>query len=225
MIISHFIALCFVFLAGVSLASPIQRDTASCAEYGQAGNLSSYLGTDRQQIRLGTATDGQRIKLVKANSTNEQFQFFQCMAPSDNFFGSWKSPPKPGQPEYFVYGQLRSTRYPGQCATAGNVYVRTDSTNTDGTPKYMTVPPDSDGTLTIEPCQTDGSDITRRQWMDLNPYKDDQHGTDMCNHMPVIGQAGKISDASVSGLYGTSDGLAFTIRGAPLTLAYESTDC
>ncbi|WFD42900.1 hypothetical protein MPSI1_001550 [Malassezia psittaci] len=195
------------------------------AKYDQAGELSNYFTGDKQQFRLGTATEGQSTKLVKANSTNEQFQFFHCMAPSDDFYGSWKSTPKPGQPEYFVYGQLRSTRYPGHCVTAGNVYVKTNSTNTDGTPKYSTEPPDSDGTLTIEPCQTDGSDITRHQWMYLNPYKDDQHGTDMCHHLPYIGQAGKIGDETVAGLYETSDGLAFDINGGYLSLSYESTGC
>ena len=155
---SVLIAIFSALTLSVSAAPVAERSSQlQCSPYEDARAIKLYLSTSPSYALAFDPNDKKdgHAKLKAVDSTSHKFQFFHCQAPSDKYNG------EQGSKYPNLYGQLRSVAHPDMCATAGHVLVKT------GKSKSEEYPPNSDGTVTLQPCATEHNLQLRLQWFGI----------------------------------------------------------
>lgn len=178
------------------IATPVDKTKSRCKAVGSATKLLAYNAQDETTLFFKASSKGTNPKILAGNETQDTFQFYECDAPSDQYYGSQ---------ENVKYGQLHSVSHPGKCLTAGNVWVDVHDSAEGTTYKYI---PGDDATIRLQDCQNTDSDVMRRQWMGLRypPYS--KYYND-CK-LPQFFQAGHKKDTSLFSLQGNKTESFFT---------------
>ena len=140
-------------------AAPVAERSSNlqCSAYDGGQSISLFFQSQSSYALAFDPNDKKdgHAKLKAVDSTSHKFQFFHCQAPSDKYNG------EQGSKYPNLYGQLRSVAHPDMCATAGHVLVKT------GKSKSEEYPPNSDGTVTLQPCATEHNLQLRLQWFGI----------------------------------------------------------
>ncbi|WFD42899.1 hypothetical protein MPSI1_001549 [Malassezia psittaci] len=186
----------FVALALVSIAqaAPLSNKPIQCKAIGHPSKLVSYVPEKSRNVYFKSEANAKNPKLLGSDSSNEQFQFYECTPPNDKY-----RKPKAGR----TSGQVRSVKHPELCLTPNDVIKYVPHTN-DGSINSETVPRGRDGTITLEACATTDSEVMRRQWFALEST---YLGKD-CN-LPNVVQFGRKGDFVLSSLDGNSTKSSF----------------
>ena len=141
-------------------AAPVaeRSNQLQCSPYEDARSINLYYQTSSSYALAFDPNDKKdgHAKLKAVKSTPHKFKFFHCQAPSDKYAS------QEGDTQYpALYGQLRSVAHPDMCATAGHVLKKT------GKSKSEEYPPNSDGTITLQPCATEHNLQLRLQWFGI----------------------------------------------------------
>ena len=163
-------------------AAPIAERSSSfqCSPYDGGRSIKLYNVTQPLYDLAFDPNDKKdgHAKLKAVDSTSHKFQFFHCQAPSDKYFSQQRQ----DDTEYLaLFGQLRSVTHPDMCATSGHVIV--ESTKSE-------YPPNSDGTITLQPCATEDSLQLRLQWFGIDPTPE--------SHPPPLWVKGLKTDVSLT---------------------------
>ncbi|WFD01333.1 hypothetical protein MYAM1_004095 [Malassezia yamatoensis] len=193
--------LCYQFLSAVALAlvsitqaAPLTTKPIQCKAVGHPSKLVSYVPEKKHNVYFGSESNAKHPKLLGSKSSDEQFQFYECTPPNDQYRGA-----KAGR----TSGQVRSVKHPDLCLTPNDVIKYVPHTN-DGSINSETIPRGKDGTITLEPCATTDSEIMRRQWLGLKSSVLGQH----CK-LPKVVQLGRKGDLVLSSLDGNSTKSSF----------------
>ncbi|WFD01337.1 hypothetical protein MYAM1_004099 [Malassezia yamatoensis] len=189
MFVIPFLFLLLIASAASAHGSPVEQRSAVCKPVGEATKLVSHSVRDGSTGYFETVKKNQGLNLVRANSTTEQFQFYECTPPSINYRKS----------DYRAkYGQLQSTKHKGKCVTAGNYWIqRTGCLGGDGTFEKF---PSDDGTITLQPCAKQDTELMRRQWLAYATIS----FKESCNTKSVL-QASYRGDTDLEALIGDSE--------------------
>ena len=147
-------------------AAPAKR-SLNCKAVGNAGFLLGHKGDSKVTYEFDDNV------LREVSKTSQKFEFYECDAPSDKYFGTGVGA---------VIGQIRSKDDASMCVTAGSVAPQAS----DLEPKTF-----GEGRVTLEKCacnDSEGDMTLRRQWFTM-PL-----GAPTCP--PLISQRGYKNDAA-----------------------------
>lgn len=170
------------------IATPVDKSKAKCKAVGEPTKLLSHEPQNKTTLFFKASSKGSNPKLLAGSESEDLFQFYECDAPSDKYYGSQGN---------VKYGQLHSVSHKGKCLTAGNVSVDIHDDAKGSTYKYI---PNKDATIRLYDCQTSDSDLMRRQWMGLRSPPYSKYYND-CK-LPQFFQAGQKKDTSLFSLQG-----------------------
>ncbi|WFD41375.1 hypothetical protein MPSI1_000001 [Malassezia psittaci] len=183
------LSLVFIAIVASAHGSPIEQRSGKCQPVGKPTKFVTHMLKDESTGYFETVKKSQDLVLVRANSTTEEFQFYEC-SPSSNKYRKSDYRAK--------YGQLRSTKHEGKCVTAGNYWIQTGGDRGgEGTfAKY----PSNDGTITLKACAKGDTEMMRRQWLGVGVIQD----KDTCEAKSVF-QASQKGDVNLEALIGDSE--------------------